>query len=171
MGKHNDPNMRIARPAQDNTRRNLPHLQRAGKTYFVTFSSYKRWILPKSIRHIVIEHCLHDHGLKIFLHGVVVMPDHVHMVITPLPDDLGGTYGLAEILQGIKGSSARSINKALGREGKVWQRESFDHMLRSFENAQSKVEYICLNPVRKGLVANEDDYPWLWREWVDSALT
>ncbi len=161
--------MRIAKPGGNNNRRNLPHLQQAGKTYFVTFSTYKRRILPESVRSIVIEHCLHDHGLKIFLHGLVVMPDHVHMVITPLTDDQGGTYGLAEILQGIKGSSARSINKATGREGKVWQRESFDRMLRSFENAQSKVEYICQNPVRKGLVANENDYPWLWREWVSSA--
>lgn len=125
--------------------------------------------MPESVRSVITDHCLRDHGLKMFLHGVVVMPDHVHMVITPMTDEQGGTYGLAEILQGIKGSSARSINKIIGHEGKVWQRESFDRMLRSFENARSKFEYISQNPVRKELVANEDDYPWLWREWKDSA--
>lgn len=95
------------------------------------------------------------------------MPDHVHMIITPLKDNRGGAYGLAEIMQGIKGASARSINKALEREGKVWQEEFFDRMLRSDEHARNKVEYICANPVRKGLVEKVDDYPWLWREWVE----
>jgi REP element-mobilizing transposase RayT len=156
-----------AKPAKESYRRKLPHLQREGKSLFVTFSTFKRWILPESVRHLVIKHCLHDHGKKFFLHGVVVMPDHVHMIVTPLKDDQGGTYGLAEIMQGIKGASARSINKALGREGKVWQKEYFDRILRSYEHAQSKVQYICENPVRKGLVKKVDDYPWLWRAWVE----
>ena len=95
------------------------------------------------------------------------MPDHVHMIITPLNDEQASTYGLAEIMKAIKGVSARSINKALGRLGSVWQEESFDHILRSHEHIQSKVEYICQNPVRKGLVKEVDDYPWLWRERVE----
>jgi REP element-mobilizing transposase RayT len=95
------------------------------------------------------------------------MPDHVHMIFTPLKDEQGNTYGLAEILKGIKGSSARSINKKLGRQGSVWQDESFDHVLRSDESIRAKVEYICQNPVRKKLAENEDAYPWLWREWVE----
>jgi len=97
------------------------------------------------------------------------MPDHVHMVFTPLRDEDGCTYDLSEIMQGIKGASARSINKALGRKGQVWQDESFDHVLRSDESVRAKVEYICQNPVRKGLVEEENDYPWLWREWVEGA--
>jgi REP element-mobilizing transposase RayT len=157
----------LAKPAKESYRRRLPHIQREGKTLFITFSTYRRRILPESVRHLVIEHCLRDHENKYYLHGVVVMPDHVHMIITPLSDEQGGTYGLAEIMQGIKGASARSINKALGREGKVWQREYFDRILRSHEHAEAKVEYICQNPVRKGLVKRVDDYPWLWRIWVE----
>lgn len=157
----------LARPAKNSYRRRLPHLQKEGKTYFVTFSTHERWIIPESLRELVLRHCLYDHERKIYLHGVVVMPDHVHMVFTPLADDEGGTYGLAEIMQGVKGASARSINKALGRKGTVWQEDYFDRVLRSCEDAQSKVDYICKNPVRKGLVANEDDYPWLWRVWVE----
>ena len=38
--------------------------------------------------------------------------------------------------------------------------ESFDHVLRCDEGIQAKVDYICQNPVRKGLVASERDYPW-----------
>ncbi len=89
------------------------------------------------------------------------------MIISPLADDEGRLFGLAEIMNGIKGASAHSINKALGRRGPVWQREFFDHVLRSDESAQSKAQYICENAVRKGLVKEVDDYPWLWREWVE----
>jgi len=100
----------------------------------------------------VLQHCLHDQGKKLIVHGVVVMPDHVHMVFTPLSDEAGTPFGLAEILNATKGASAHRVNKALCRSGHVWQDESFDHILRSHENLRNKVEYICHNPVRKGLV-------------------
>lgn len=157
----------LAKPGKGDYRRHLPHIQREDKIYFVTFMTYKRWILPDKARDLVIKHCLHDHGLKIHLYGVVVMPDHVHVIFAPLKDEQGGTYGLVEIIKGIKGASAKSINKALNRRGAVWQQEYFDRILRPGEYAQSKVEYISQNPVRKGLVEKEDDYPWLWREWVE----
>ena len=95
------------------------------------------------------------------------MPDHVHMIFTPLKDEEGKPFGLAEIMNGIKGASAHSINKALNRRGPVWQYESFDHVLRSDEKIGGTVDYICHNPVRKMLVDNMDDYPWLWREWIE----
>ena len=51
----------------------------------------------------------------------------------------------------------------LGRSGAVWQEESFDHVLRSNESLAEKVEYVCRNPVRAGLVASVGEYPWLWK--------
>jgi len=159
-----------AKLAKGEYRRHLPHLQCEGKTLFVTFITYKLWILPESIRETVLKHCLHDQDSKIHVYGVVLMPDHVHMIFTPLNDDTGAPFGLAEIMNGIKGASAHSINKALNRRGRVWQDESFDHILRSDESAYSKVQYICENPVRKGLVKEIDDYPWLWRKWVKGEM-
>jgi REP element-mobilizing transposase RayT len=156
-----------AKPAKGEYRRNLPHLQVEEKPLFVTFVTHNRWVLPESVRDLVLKHCLHDHGIKYHLHGVIVMPDHVHMIITALNDDEGDPFGLAEIMNGIKGASAHTINKTLGQRGHVWQREFFDHILRSDESAHNKVQYICENPVRKGLVKEADDYPWLWREWVE----
>jgi len=158
---------RLAKPAQAEYRRNLPHLQVEDKPLFVTFATYKRWVLPESVRELVLRHCLHDHGIKLLMHGAVVMPDHVHMVFTPLRDHQENLYGLAEIMSGIKGASAHSVNKALNRRGPVWQREFFDHVPRAEESIHSKVQYICENPVRHGLVQEIDDYPWLWREWVE----
>jgi len=156
-----------AKPARSSYRRNLPHLQREGAAVYVTFSTYKGLVLPERVRSLVLEHCVHDHGKKAIIHGVVVMPDHVHMVFTPLGDEQGNTFGLADIMSSIKGASAHRVNKALGRRGHVWQDESFDHIPRSDESIRQKVEYICANPVRKRLVQSVDDYPWLWREWVE----
>ena len=90
------------------------------------------------------------------------MPDHVHLLLTPLTDELGWPYPLPRIMKLIKGTSARSVNQLLATAGPVWQEESFDHVLRSDENFADTVEYIRQNPVRKGLVARAEDYPWLW---------
>jgi REP element-mobilizing transposase RayT len=112
---------------------------------------------------MVLDHCLHDDGVKLKAYGVVVMPDHVHMVLAPLTDPRGMPYGLAELLGSIKGASAHSVNRVLARKGHLWQAESFDHMLRSSEQVCDKVDYICANPVRWGLVADPSEYEWLWQ--------
>jgi DNA mismatch repair protein MutL len=164
------PSAVAAAPFHSEHRRNLPHLQREGATYFVTFCTSDRWTLPENARDAVLAHCLHDHGAKVWVHGAVVMPDHVHLVLTPLADVHGAPYGLSEILSGIKGASAHAVNEMLARKGRVWQEESFDHVLRSNETARAKVEYICANPVRKGLARNEGEYRWLWREWIEGVM-
>ena len=92
------------------------------------------------------------------------MPDHVHIVLAPLPNAAGEMYALQEISKGITGSSGRAVNQLLGRSGRMWQKESFDHELRRDENVRATCEYVCRNPVRKGLCATPDEYPWLWRE-------
>ena len=158
-----------ASPVNPKYRRNLPHINPDLRPVFVTFRTYKQWILPDQIRARILEHCRHDHGSKIELYAAVVMPDHVHMIFTPLLDDSGNPYGLAEIMGGVKGASAHSVNKMLGRKGSVWQDESFDHILRSNESLEEKVEYVCQNPVRKGIVESPDEYPWLWRPWLEES--
>jgi REP element-mobilizing transposase RayT len=144
-------------------RRNLPHLQRDYKPHFLTFCTYRRWVLPDCARAIVLDCCLHEHQVKIDLNVVVVMPDHVHMIFTPLIDaQLAEVISLASITKAIKGASAHLINQRLGRSGTVWQEESFDRVLRSAEKLDEKIDYILNNPVRAGLVATAEDYPWLW---------
>jgi hypothetical protein len=55
------------------------------------------------------------------------------------------------------------INRRLSRQGPVWQEESFDHVVRSSEGLDAKVEYVLQNPVRKGLAADWREYPWAWQ--------
>jgi REP element-mobilizing transposase RayT len=111
----------------------------------------------------VIETCLAGNRKKFHLYGLVVMPDHVHMVLAPLAD-ANGPIGISEIMQAIKGTSAHRINRALGRRGRVWEEESFDRVLRREESIIDKVEYILENPVGAGLVSNPLEYRWSWRE-------
>jgi REP element-mobilizing transposase RayT len=146
-------------------RRRLPHLQKHDRPVFVTFRKLLGEPFSPAERDAVLRHCLHDHLRTIHLHVAVVMPTHVHLLLTPLRDRMGWPYSVAFILKQLKGCSARSINKLLGQSGvPVWQDESFDHVLRSEESLAEKMEYIRQNPVRAGLVQSPDDYPWLWVE-------
>jgi REP element-mobilizing transposase RayT len=145
-------------------RRNLPHIELSGREHFITFDTYLRWELPPTARDITLKHCLHDNGRKMRLHVAVVMPDHVHMIFTPLEDPKGETYSFEEIIGAIKSASSHTVNKALRRRGTVWQDESFDHVIRHAESLEQKIEYVRQNPVRKGLVSRPEDYPWLWEE-------
>ena len=140
-------------------------MQRDDASHFVTFCTYQRWILPECVRAIVLESCLHHNGTKFDLRVAVVMPDHVHMIFTPLIDFKAmEVCSLAEIMDAIKGASAHRINKILGCRGRVWQTESFDHALRSSESLDAKIAYLLENPVRRGLVNVWTDYPWIWKK-------
>jgi hypothetical protein len=65
-----------------------------------------------------------------------------------------------------QGSVGSQVNRALDRKGRVWQAESFDHVLRSSESLDEKIGYVLENPVRKGLVDRWEDYPWTWCKQV-----
>jgi REP element-mobilizing transposase RayT len=161
-------------------RRRLPHLQKDDAALFVTFCSGGRRVLPELARDLVMEHCLREGGLqpfagkgaratpaaaqvpRIHLHAAVVMPDHVHVLLSPLRDQDGWPFPLIDILQCLKSATAHRINKLLRISGPVWEEESFDHVLRSDESLKEKCEYIRQNPVEAGLVERPEDYRWLW---------
>jgi len=134
-------------------------------------------VLSSAARDLVLEHCLREGGLRSFagegaraalaaprirLHAVVIMPDHVHLLLSPLRDGEGWPFPLVDILQCLKSATAHRINKVLHHSGPVWEEESFDHILRSDESLKGKCEYIRQNPVKAGLVRRPEDYPWLW---------
>jgi REP element-mobilizing transposase RayT len=145
-------------------RRNLPHLQRDAKPHFITFVTKLRWTLPYRAREIVLSSCCHDHRTKYELYAAVVMPDHAHLILTPMIDEVRNEFfPLLEIMRSIKGASAHLINRQLRRRGTVWQEESFDHVLRSSESLDAKIDYVLQNPVRKGLVDDWHLYRGIWQ--------
>jgi REP element-mobilizing transposase RayT len=140
-----------------------PHSERQSRA-FVTFTTHKRWVLPAAARDIVLNSCLHLNGTKIRLHAAVVMPEHVHIICSMLRNASEEPHSFAEVLNPVKGHSAHMINKLLNRTGAVWLDESLDHVLRSQEKLESRVEYLRQNPVRRGLVKDPSQYRWLWVE-------
>ena len=95
------------------------------------------------------------------------MPEHVHLLFSALKDANGESYSIPEIMQNIKSVSAHKINRAASRTGKVWQTESFDHLIRSSRELEAKVAYIAENPVMRRLVKNASAYRWLWLDPED----
>jgi REP element-mobilizing transposase RayT len=144
-------------------RRNLPHIEKFSAAYFVTFRTKGSLFLPPAARSIAFKHCLYEHEKRAEMFAFVIMPNHVHLLFTALPDDNGEPFPLAQIMKGIKGSSAYGINKLLGRRGALWQDESFDHVMRS-GTFQNKFNYILANPIDAGLAARPDQYQWLWTQ-------
>ena len=144
------------------THRHLPHWTLPGSIYFVTFCKLTKEPFLDRERGIILAHCLHDHRKRLEMHAAVVMPELVHLLLTPWVDAAGWPLEISRILKMIKGTSARSVNELRNSGGPVWQDESFDHVLRSNENLHEKVEYIRQNPVRRRLVQRPEDYPWLW---------
>lgn len=142
------------------TRRNLPHIQKPEATYFLTFRLRKGELEP-SERDIVMSSCRHWHGAKLTLHAVVVMPDHVHMLLTPHEIERDRWVPLGEIVHSVKRFSAREINKLRGKQGTLWQDETFDRVLRDEQEFIEKREYMEANPVTAGL-PGASTYPWFW---------
>ena len=182
------------------TRRNLPHCEQEGATYFVTFrladavparlatkwreeletwrkfhpepwdaavaAEYRRrflqpredWLdqghgscLLRDPRagEIVASAVRFFDGQRYHLDTFVVMPNHVHTLIQPLPG-----FHLSEIVRSWKSYTARQINRVLAHSGTVWMQESFDRIVRDWDSLLWYRAYIARNPekarLRKG---------------------
>jgi REP element-mobilizing transposase RayT len=138
-------------------RRNLPHLEVPGATYFVTYRCQSERQLPPEARTLVLSILHACDGQLIDLDAAVVMPDHAHAIFR-----LNGAHRLSHVLQRIKGRSARRINQMLKTKGPLWMDEGFDHIIRDSSDLMEKIEYIKQNPVKDGLVNNSSDYKWLF---------
>ena len=170
------------------SRGELPHLEKPGATYFVTFCTVGSNDRPDVLaRPIPCEACaiatasepttshrprprllarpdtagvvqqalLHFHQQRYWLWAWVVMPDHVHVLMTTFSD-----HRLGSILHSWKSYTANVINRVLSRRGRVWQRESFDHLVRSSHHATAFVTYIELNPVAAKLCRTPEAWPY-----------
>lgn len=142
-------------------RRNLPHWQLQESTYFVTFR-LRSGIMSDDERRMVLDAIKHFYKVKYLITTAVIMPDHVHLIMKPLVNASNAEYSLSKILQGIKGFTARQINKVRGAKGAIWQDESFDRIIRDYDEYLEKWNYIRGNPIKAGLCQAPEEYPFLW---------
>ncbi len=88
------------------------------------------------------------------LHSYVVMPNHVHLLVTPL-------VGSSQWLGPLKGFTGYQANRILGRHGvPFWQDESYDHLVREEEGFLRVQRYIEWNPVTAGLASSPEEFAW-----------
>ena len=135
------------------TRRHLPHWDLPGSTYFITFR-IDRGRMTEPEQQIVIDHLLAGDEKFYRLVAAVVMPGHVHLIVRPHEG-----YSLSRIVKGIKGVSAKLINKRRSTNGTFWQDEYHDRIMRSEDEAIDKARYILDNPARAGLIKQGENYP------------
>jgi putative transposase len=143
------------------------HLKRftgRGEFHFITFSCYER-------RPFLQNHSSKSRFLEILgqvrdqtgfhLAGYVLMPEHVHLLIDEPPQS-----SPAKVIQILKQRVSRTIRQEFLRSmdyKRFWQRRYFDFNVHSQEKLQEKLNYMHLNPVKRGLVVHPRD--WLWSSW------
>jgi len=108
------------------------------------------WLTEPGIADLVCAAMHHMDNQVYTLDAYCVMPNHVHLVCTPLAKD-ETVYPLSKILHSLKGYTARKANLVLGRHGDFWQHESYDHVVRNSAELARIVEYVRMNPIRAGL--------------------
>ena len=133
-------------------------LSQAGRAYHVTTVVADRRAVFQDfwLGRIVVREMmrLQDEGAVESL-AFVIMPDHLHWLIV-----LQNEWGLSEVMQRLKGRSARLLARSTG-VSPFWQRAYYDHAVRQEEDLHAIARYIVANPLRRGLVQQIGGYP-LW---------
>ncbi len=109
--------------------------------------SKDRWAL------LMIDTLYHYRGSAYLLHEFVVMPDHVHVLITP-------KTSLEKAVQFIKGGFSYRAKQELASNMEVWQKGFSDHRIRDVGDYLRHVSYIRENPVRKHLCERAEEFPY-----------
>jgi REP-associated tyrosine transposase len=134
------------------------HRTAPGTSYFVTTKCWQGravFQVPENAE-TLIEALFHYRDRNSYLlHEFVVMPDHLHLMLTPSP-----TTSLEKTMQFIKGGSSYRICKGRNQKMEIWQVGFHDWTIRDSHDWQTKVEYIHTNPVRAKLVQKPEDWPY-----------
>jgi REP element-mobilizing transposase RayT len=147
--------------AKTHTRRHSLRLRgfdyAARQIYFVTIvvNERKYVFLNKEIAHAVLG-CLFDlrQRMRFCLYCYCLMPDHIHLLVGPG----NSNKTLGQICGAFKSLSTRVYWQ--WERGRLWQRQYFDHIIRNEEDFIESMEYIRMNPVRKTLVRNPEEWPF-----------
>jgi REP element-mobilizing transposase RayT len=135
--------------------------------YFVTFNTHARanLLAQPEVQDGLVEYCRRAADFRIGVGRYVVMPDHIHLLVC---FGIGSTTTLGVWIKGLKRDLDRVLLSMgykplqLGsqRFSSFWQPGFNDHLLRSDESYAEKWEYVLRNPVRAGLVARAEDWPY-----------
>ncbi len=132
----------------------------SGYSYFITASTFNRLPVfadPAHCRVVFDSIDWLEKEERLECYCSIIMPDHIHLVIK-----LGLGQTLPQVMQSLKGYTAKKINELKGQKGHVWQGQYYDHLIRKEEDMRSIIFYCYENPVRRNLIQEARDYPF-WR--------
>lgn len=104
------------------------------------------------IAQVVYKTLVHFDKIRYNLHAWCIMPNHVHVIV-----EMIGNFDLSKIVHSWKSYSAHEANKILGRSGAFWQRDAYNHIIRSRKEYEFQIQYVWKNP-EKACLKN-----WAWR--------
>ena len=130
-------------------------------TYFITACTFQKQSLLQSDRmaglFLEVLFNYRSQG-KYLLHEFVVMPDHFHLLLTPI-------VTLERALQLMKGGFSFRARKELGFSGEIWEKSYYDRRVRDWEEYLAFQKYARLNPVRRGLAKAAEEYRYSSAGW------
>ncbi len=139
--------------------KNLVRYQETGDLHYVTFSCFERQAFLRTCgARELFERSLETMRLRydFFVVAYVVMPEHVHLLVSEPRGCL-----LSKAIQAIK----LSVSVQSGQRP-FWQKRYYDFNVWSQEKIIEKRRYIHRNPVRRGLVISPDEWAWSsFRHW------
>ncbi|MBI3417054.1 MAG: hypothetical protein HY043_17315 [Verrucomicrobia bacterium] len=126
-----------------------------GSFFFITINCAARGsnqLCRAGIGEAVLAAAAHNHE-KLAWHCrlMLLMPDHLHGILA-FPRE-----------PGMKKTVSDWKHFLAARQQIEWQRDFFDHRLRNHHEAQEKINYVLMNPVRRGLCERAEDWPWVCR--------
>ena len=118
---------------------------------------------PEVARMVVEALRYHEQDMAHYhLHNYVVMPNHVHVLITPQAP-------IPKVMQSLMRFTGREGNRILGVTGQpFWQDESYDRLVRNGKELERIARYIEMNPVEAGLAAAPEEFPWSSARPIDN---
>jgi REP element-mobilizing transposase RayT len=131
---------------------------------------------PRALAEPAVSECVAQSihywdGRRYDLDVFCIMSNHVHLVLTPVEFSDGSYYSLARVLHTLKRHTARQSNLILGRRGRFWQPESYDHVVRDADELGRIRRYVINNPVKAGLVNAWHEWPWTYCSWLSDSLS
>jgi putative transposase len=119
-----------------------------------------RWFSDRRLAEVAADAIRHHAGSRYALHAYVVMPSHIHCVLSPLRASAGNgrMTSVGAIMHSLKSFIAHECTKIRDSSGPFWQHESYDRVVRNEKELERIVTYVEWNPVKAGLCARPSDW-------------
>lgn len=133
----------------------VPERTHQAGTFFVTAvcAERRRIFQVEANAQLLWDHLQQNRNRAYLLHAFVIMPEHIHLLLTPV-------QSLEHAIQMVKGGFSRKYGLATGRKTEVWQRGFTDHRVRDREDLTTRKTYLENNPVARGLCSSPAAYRW-----------